>query len=407
MEKDHAHYLGALNACTYVISTHKSTKEGAPGQGTEELQLALRLGFRLIGNLCRFWWMHGHTKKVLPTVKYLFSSEASAYFHIIEKDHKLTGDAYYGLGMLYYSIADYEESERYYEMGLKDYERIKDRRGEADCLNGKGMVHRETKKYETAEVLHRKSLAIYKEEKDLWGWAHALSNLGVVLYRSGNEEQAWGYHEQALKIRKSIKDELGIGSSLGNLAANHLKCKDFEKAKPLYEEALEIRVKLGDTWGVAGAHVILGRIELELKNFPEALAHFSESLKGFYEVGDTLGFAETTEGIAYLKYHLRMYQEAAVLTGITTKTRGIISAPIPDSHLRAWIELIQQLESVLQEQYQSCYNKGMNLDPEEARKYAQKVLLNIDVQESPYNYKPLIGLALLPAFYLLWRYYKK
>lgn len=220
------------------------------------------------------------------------------------------GQASKDVGIIYYSLGQYEKGVEYFEQSLNICKEIGDREGEGKALNCIGVICYSLGQYWKAEEYYQQSLDICREVGDRQGEGKAYNNIGIVCSNLGQYRKAIGYHKQALNIRREIWDRRGEGISLNSIAGIFDALGQYEKAIEYNEQALNVCREIGDREGEATALNNMGDIYMGLDQYEKAIEYLELSLDIHRQIGDRKGEEISLNSIGYSYRILEQYEKA-------------------------------------------------------------------------------------------------
>lgn len=122
------------------------------------------------------------------------------------------------LGIISYSLKDYEEAADYYRQGLNLLEKVENRRLQGSLLSNLAEVLIPLGKLDEAEAHLKEALRIELEANEPRAVAYTYFNLGELHSKRGDRKVAITYFEKALSLQESIEDRWAIALSRLRLA---------------------------------------------------------------------------------------------------------------------------------------------------------------------------------------------
>jgi Nif-specific regulatory protein len=239
---------------------------------------------------------------------------------LLEKENsKELGLALNGLGVVYWTLGEFDKTLNCYHKSLKIFEELKEENSLATVHINLGLLSRSRdgslealdyfekalcvkQKYgETADLsflynnialtyenlyewdksleYHLKSIELKEKMCDQNGLAVSFSNLGLVHLRRGALGKSLEYHLKALKLFRYLNDRPGIAHSCSSLGEVYLLREEWLESKTYLERSLRLRQESNDASGIADTLGLLGRLNLEIGDFSAASSQLQESLK--------------------------------------------------------------------------------------------------------------------------------
>lgn len=140
--------------------------------------------------------------------KSMWAEAKAAYGKCIEIGEKKTpGAVYNNLGMVFFSIDNFQEALQYLLSALKTFQQIKDHPGEGATLNNIGAVYYKQRKYPDALKHFQEALKIYQQEVvDRHSEAVMIGSIAKIREAMGEIEEAIRLMEKVVEIDKETQD---------------------------------------------------------------------------------------------------------------------------------------------------------------------------------------------------------
>lgn len=122
------------------------------------------------------------------------------------------------LGIISYSLKDYEEAADYYRQGLNLLKNGENRRLKGSLLSNLAEVLIPLGKLDEAEANLQEALRLELEANEPRSLAYTYFNLGELHSKKGNRDVAISYFEKALSLQASVDDKWAIALSRLRLA---------------------------------------------------------------------------------------------------------------------------------------------------------------------------------------------
>lgn len=276
------------------LETEHDNLRAALGWCGEEAEGA-EAGFRLVGSLLDFWWLHGHysegrerlslalSRAVEPTQARADTLRAAAYLAFLQGDLTVV--------------------RAYCEEALSICQKLANKIGVVNMSLGLAELAASQSDYATAGVLLEEALAVSRETGSNHCVAEVLSSLGYLAHCQGDLAVARSFCEEGLALKRDIGNKQDIAYALRDLGILYRDQGDPAAACSLIEEALAMLRELGDKQGCALLLVSLGGLVRKQGDFQRAHALYEECLaldqernvKGG-EVLGALGYLAADEG---------------------------------------------------------------------------------------------------------------
>lgn len=188
---------------------------------------------------------------------------------------------HFTLGVLYFDLKDFENSEKFYKEALQGFIKYDNPYGVARSETGLSSVYIQYGKYMEAEKLLQRSLKYYTEIQFKTGQSRSLNDLGVIYRKTGKPDKALEYFKQALKLRKEINHFQGVATSLNEISEVLLEMKEYGQAEQYLLEAKEVCEKINNKAKLYRNHYLFSQLYRNTNEPWKALEHFDlfEKLK--------------------------------------------------------------------------------------------------------------------------------
>ncbi|MFH0930311.1 MAG: sigma 54-interacting transcriptional regulator [Candidatus Zixiibacteriota bacterium] len=329
-----------------AVSCFQRSIELLGKENSKELGLALN-GLGVV------YWTLGEFNKALNCY-----NKSLIIFEELKEENSLA-TVYTNLGLLSRSKDKAREALKYFEKALY----VKQKYGVIADLsflyNNIALTWENLYEWDKSLEYHLKSYELKEKMGDQKGLANTLTNLGLVYLRRGALNKSLESHSKALKLFQNLKDKRGVAYSCFNLGEVYLLKEEWPKSKTYLEKSLRLRQELDDKSGLADSLSLLGRFNLETGDFSSASFQLKESLrlydnlenqKKMVEVSLSLtelglGQDNKTEAEVHLNYAeklLKSIEDQALkgkfkrITGILLKQRGKV-----EESLREFLEAVE------------------------------------------------------------------
>jgi len=190
------------------------------------------------------------------------------------------------LGIIYYSIENYEKALNYFYKSLDANKIINDSLIFANANNNIGNVYNtldqldnSNQYYQKTITYYYKSLKIYRKLGDAKYEAIILNNLGTVYNNKKLYDEALIVYNECLSLSIKNNDEYLTAYTSQNLAVLYQNNKEFEKAKMFFFDALNLFKKNDHKSGICNVNSKIGRLYIELNMNDKALIFLKKSEK--------------------------------------------------------------------------------------------------------------------------------
>ncbi|WP_445718038.1 tetratricopeptide repeat-containing sensor histidine kinase [Flavobacterium sp.] len=226
------------------------------------------------------------------------------YFNLSLKHYKTINDKrgiasnYTAFGITHYDQAEYEKAIQSYLNALEIYENIGNKREVITCLINIGNVYSEIGDFDKAISNYNKALNKCKLINDENGISFIHSNLGILYKKQGNYYLAIENSNESLYYRKKTADTLEIAVTLNNLGEIYNSMKDVTKALLYHQKSLELALKQNNKKIIVANEINIGNIYKEQKEYKKALVNYNKSLQTSSQINDLKSVAICFANIA-------------------------------------------------------------------------------------------------------------
>jgi predicted ATPase len=206
----------------------------------------------------------------------------------------------YGLGTIYFELAEYNEAKKYFEISLEIAKKLNSEKLIATTLNHLGALENVRGNGIRAIMLYSQSIPLFQKANDQAGLARIYHNIGIT----HAEERVWKAANDFFGKSLAISDTMGLlplkSITFLNRAFVLSQLANYEEAEEYNIKARRLLIQLKDELGLAEYHKIQGVILREKRCWMEAEKEFQTAIKKYYQLENRLGVAETELEWAHL-----------------------------------------------------------------------------------------------------------
>lgn len=114
------------------------------------------------------------------------------------------------IGIIYYTLKNYEDAEFYYRKGLEMLAQENNQRLRSSLYSNLAEILIPMNRLDEAEDYLHKALEIEEQTREPHNLAYTYYNLGELQSQRGNSQAAIDYYARALQLQKQIKDSWGM-----------------------------------------------------------------------------------------------------------------------------------------------------------------------------------------------------
>ena len=235
------------------------------------------------------------------------------------KNEQGRAQAFNDIGILHYSLADYNSAMRNYRQSLSIRKMLNDTSGIASIYNKIGLCYQNTFKLDSAIYYNTRALEIYESQNNI-RYASALKGNIANIYRGLKQyDKALNIHLELANTAKEINDDQLLTRTYNNIANAYLQIQDTVNSVKFFKlgievgetnkldrelgalynnygsvlsslgqkdlaientlKSLRIRQRIKDNQGIASASLNLGDLYLRNGEFNKAKIYLDEGLR--------------------------------------------------------------------------------------------------------------------------------
>lgn len=283
------------------------------------------IGFQLLSELWRFWWLHGHLAEGLGWIRRFLALRKGAPDPVPDV---LYGKVLRGHVVLLSALGSFEEALVTCEEAIALQRRLGDDAGLGASLTSLGVIRQFCGEPDRAEEAHRESLEIRRRIGDEAGVATSLSNLSSVAYGQNDLARAAELANESVQIYRRLGHESGLAHALMKIGLVAAAEGEYARADDLFNECLRMQRAIGNTGSIMYSLGNLGAVAHKRGNDRLALERFREALELFDSVPNTSALTKTLEDIAAAIAALGDPLRAARLFGAADALRRTLRSPL-------------------------------------------------------------------------------
>jgi signal transduction histidine kinase/Flp pilus assembly protein TadD len=228
---------------------------------------------------------------ILAFAQYIRSDLKSALANCMRGLQIIEGDPESGakirlvLGMVHWTLGNFDEALRHIDRSLPILRESEDGITTAHALSGKGGILHSLGQYDLAVAFHRDALELFREEGYRVGVARALSGLGSAYQALGLLAAALECHKDSLDIAEKAGHALELSRALTDLGQVYDAHRNYDEALACHHRALGIREQEKYLQPQTTNLFHLGSIYRKLGNTGRALEYLKRGLGIAEELG--------------------------------------------------------------------------------------------------------------------------
>jgi signal transduction histidine kinase len=214
-------------------------------------------------------------------------------------DFRRTGICLNNIGLLYTNIREYDSSEVYLTLALREKEKHGDQELIASTLNNLAILYRNTQKYKLAIEYNVRQLDIWEKTKNSRNLARIHRQMGDIFYHKGWFNESLDHLTRSLSIAKASDDSSSIARTFYLMARTRLEMNDPDHAMADISRSLEIASALPSNSLLRDNKNLLSRYYKIIGDHQAALENFISysSLKDSIRINSSGNRFRQLEGI--------------------------------------------------------------------------------------------------------------
>jgi len=228
---------------------------------------------------------------MIAFVQYVRSDLKPALANCMQALRLATGDAVVDaqirvvLGMVQWTLGNFDEALRHIERGLPVLRELEDRTTQAFAVSAKGGILHSLGQYDLAVACHQDALELFRAAGLDVGVGRALSGLGSAYQAVGLMSAAMECHQDSLAIAEKTGHSMGLSRALTDLGQVYESQDKLQEAIECHERALAIREHEKYLQSQTTNLFHLGSIHQKLGATDRALDYLKRGLKIAEEIG--------------------------------------------------------------------------------------------------------------------------
>jgi predicted ATPase/DNA-binding XRE family transcriptional regulator len=286
---------------------------------------ATGLGFRLLGAVWRFWWLHGHVTEGLSWIDRFFGLRAASPADV--------PDALYAAILranvvLLSALGNFDDAFASCKEAIELQRSLGDDAALANSLTSLGIIFQFRGEYERAETAHAEGLGIRRRLGNEAGVATSLSNLSSIAFSRNDLARAASLGEESVAIYRRLGHESGLAHALTKIGLVAAAEGNYERAEELFNECLRMQRAVGNTGSLHYSLVNLGAVAHKRGCHELALARYHEALDLLDAMPSKSSLAKVLEDIGFALAAVGDAARGARLLGAADALRRTIRSPV-------------------------------------------------------------------------------
>ncbi|HYG15204.1 MAG TPA: tetratricopeptide repeat protein, partial [Bacteroidia bacterium] len=189
-------------------------------------------------------------------------------------------NAYYDIGVNYYYLSSFQQSEEYLLKAKAAYEKMKDKENIMYTLTWLSCVDRDGKSdFKSAEKNMKQALLLAKETESFSNQAYAWRVMGNLTLEQGKLEKAKKYYDSSLQFYTTLGNYEGAAYTKSAMAKYYIEKGQFQTARNLYWEGI-------DSGRLAKNFVLVSDLYVDLVHYYNLVGEFDSAKYIGYQAFD-------------------------------------------------------------------------------------------------------------------------
>jgi predicted ATPase/transcriptional regulator with XRE-family HTH domain len=328
------------------------------------------IGFQLIGELWRFWWLNGYLSEGIGWIRRFLPLRNAAARNVPEV---LYGKVLRGHVVLLSALGSFDEARASCEEAIALQRALGDERGLAASLTSLGVIYQFIGEYDRSEEAHAESLAIRRRLEDDAGVATSLSNLSAIAYSKNDLARAASFGNESVAIYRRLGHESGIAHALMKIGLVAAAEGNYSRAEEIFSECLRMQRAVGNTGSTHYSLVNLGAVAHKRGEFDLAMERYHEALELLETTPNKSALAKTLEDMGAAVAALGDPARGVRLFGAADAIRGTIHSPLFPSERAEYDATIASMRGQLgDEAFDAQWRIGSSITLERALEEARQ-----------------------------------
>jgi len=207
--------------------------------------------------------------------------------------HRLTANAHYGIGMIFYDRGNFPKALEQFESAMEIYVELNNKSAIAICYSAIGSIYYDQGLYSKALQHHMEALSTNKELKNRGAIAANYSNIANVYFIQDDFVKALEFQTESLKTHQEIGNKTGMATNYYNMALIYDRLDQYEEALSAQLNSLALNEENGDQYSAIFNYKNLGDLYAAKSRFPDAFKNYEKAITLSTEVGDQANLART------------------------------------------------------------------------------------------------------------------
>ncbi|MHA1584252.1 MAG: tetratricopeptide repeat protein [Promethearchaeota archaeon] len=190
------------------------------------------------------------------------------------------------VGFFYTKKDNYEGAQKYFQLALREYDKLKDDQKVAATKGALGSLYIHNEKYLVALSYMEESYNYWKTTNFLNERIACLQNLGIINLKLKEEVKASEFILEALKKSIQLQDEDQFATSIQILLNYYEPLDRYDMLLELKKKALEFWVKMNLLERQFKTLIDVGVLSQVLEDFSQAVVYFKKAFNIGYQNGN-------------------------------------------------------------------------------------------------------------------------
>ncbi len=213
-------------------------------------------------------------------------------------------------GLTNYFAGEYEATQRYYLLAIKQFDTLKDNSGKAKVFNELGFFYRKQKDDDAALQSFEEAYRLAKLVGNEAVMATAINNQGVWAQDQARHGVALELFSRARVLYVKLKDSIGVSYTLDYASVSLASQKQFSQAMQFQADAYQIRLRHKDTNAAALSLFCLAEFSQLQNQNQQAIGYLDDCLA----IAERINYKELSAQcflmLSSIFHHIGKHQEA-------------------------------------------------------------------------------------------------
>ncbi|MBU0763310.1 MAG: tetratricopeptide repeat protein [Bacteroidetes bacterium] len=287
-------------------------------------------------------------------------SRAIESYKTQKRDDQKLGNSYSNMGLIYDNWGKSDSAIAYFNLAVKEFERINDSMSVADLHNNIATTLGYMGMYDSATVFYNKALEFHSMHPEYAEYmADVYTNVGIMLLHQAKYSKAFEHFKKSERIYDSLRIDYKLAVDYDLIASLYM-------AQGLYKDELMFRLKsynlvagTGNLVSIARKYVNIANVYDNLEKFDSAMVYYEKAGDSYVQMDNPtgLGFVYHNIGVMFVKQEdmekgYENLQKAVSIRRKLGSPESLALSLVALGELAYKMKLIGDAEKYLQEAYE-------------------------------------------------------